>query len=146
MVISQPYKSMKQLNFQDRCLELDDRKINFTSTKEFLLKLSFLGWQREGEGNQSHGYQEPCLCWLVPLWQCIRGVNRLSSTLATWDQTLRCWLWTPARASQNKHQDRIAEFGSGFSQTTLFLPMSCDLGNKITFTTQLRHLKYGSVI
>lgn len=67
MVIHQPYKSTKQINFQDPCLALDDRKVNFTYIKEFLLKPSFLGQQREGEGNQSHGYQETS--------QCIRGVN-----------------------------------------------------------------------
>lgn len=42
MVESQPYKFMKQLNFRDPCPELDERKI-----KKFLLKLSFLGQQRE---------------------------------------------------------------------------------------------------
>lgn len=144
MVISQPY-NMKPLRFQDPCLELSVRKVNFTYIKEFLFKLSFLGQQREGEGNQSQGYQNHvCVGW----YHCgsASGVSTDCHQPLPHEIKHSAADWTPAGASQSKHQERIKVFGSEFSKTTLFLPMSCDLGNKITFTTQLRHLKDGSVI
>lgn len=83
MVIHQPYKSTKQINFQDPCLALDDRKVNFTYIKEFLLKLSLLGQQ--WKVRETNPMDTKKLVGAL-------GVSTLSSTLATGDQTLCCWL------------------------------------------------------
>lgn len=111
--------------------------------------------QGSRERVRSHRYSKPwCigawsfLCWLVSPWYCVTGVSRLSSTLPTRPNTALLTL-NPSRSQpqfyQSKHQERIAVLISEFSQTTLLLSVSCDLGNELTFKTQLGHLKYRSL-
>lgn len=105
-----------------------------------------------GSGRPISRVQKTMMCWCMTIFAlavssryCITGVLNPSHTRPnTASLTLN-----PSRSQpefyRSKCQERIAVFGSEFSQTTLFLSAPCDLGKEITFKTQLGHLKYRSL-